>query len=132
MAKKLITQAKAHPWRRCPAGEHWLKTHPMQVPPSRKHHDGSIATRHAHCASNPSGKDQLYSGEIQEIAERPFPLHKNPPCSLSLNFKNGSKYDDFIAGWVQYWNEVLKPEPSLDPNIVKALIASEPRFNANH
>jgi hypothetical protein len=40
----------------------------------------------------------------------------------------GSKYDDFIAGWVQYWNDILKPDELLDPNLVKALIASESGF----
>jgi hypothetical protein len=33
-----------------------------------------------------------------------------------------------IAGWVQYWNDILKPDIPLDPNLVKALIASESRF----
>ncbi len=128
MEEKPALQPKTHPWRMCPAGEHWVRTHPMQVPPSRKHHDGSITTRHSHCARNPSGKDQLYPEEVQEIAERHFSRLENLPCSLPLKFKNGSKYDAFIAGWVQYWNEVMKPEPPLDPNLVKALIASESGF----
>jgi ribosomal protein S15P/S13E len=33
-----------------------------------------------------------------------------------------------IAGWVQYWNEILKSDQPLDPNLVKALIASESNF----
>ncbi len=118
-----------HPWRICPYGEHWVRTHPMHVPPSKTHPEGSITTRHQHCAGNPSGKDQLYPEEIQEIANQNFANLKNKPCPIDLSYHNkGDKYDDLIAGWVQYWNYVLKPEEPLDPNLVKALIASESRF----
>jgi hypothetical protein len=119
-----------HPWRVCPYGEHWVRTHPMHTRPSKTHPEGTITTRHEHCALNPSGKDQLYPQEIQEIANQNFSNLKNRPCPLPSKFKaQGSKYDDFIAGWVQYWNDVLKPDEPLDPNLVKALIASESSFN---
>ncbi len=36
-----------------------------------------------------------------------------------------------IRGWTQYWNDVLKPIDPLDPDVVKALIASESGFNSN-
>ena len=128
MAKKQRPTEKIHPWRICPAGEHWVMSHPMHVPQSHLHPEGSVTTRHAHCASNPSRKDQLYPVEIREISERHFSASKTKPCPLSLGFPNGSKYDDLVAGWVQYWNEVLKPDQPLDPNLVKALIASESGF----
>jgi hypothetical protein len=51
-----------HHWRVCPYGEHWVRTHPMQVPPSQTHPDGIITTRSQHCARNSSGKDHLYPG----------------------------------------------------------------------
>lgn len=121
-----------HPWRVCPYGEHWVRTHPMHVPPSKTHPEGSVTTRREHCARNPSGKDQLYPEEIQEIAAQNFSRLKNKPCSLPSKFgSQGSKYDNFIAGWVQYWNDVLKPDEPLDPNLVKALIASESGFDPN-
>jgi hypothetical protein len=125
----LVPKAPVHPWRLCPEGEHWVKTHPMHVPPSQSHPAGSVTTRHAHCARNPSGKDQLYPDEIQEIAKLHFAGLKNKPCPLPLKFKHGSEFDDFIAGWVEYWNEVMKPDQPLDPNLIKALIASESGFN---
>ncbi len=117
-----------HPWRVCPYGEHQVIEHPRNNPPSKTHPDGSVSTVHWYCAHNPSGKDQLYPDEIREIATQHFSGLKNKPCPLSLGFPNGSKYDDLIAGWVQYWNEVLKPDQLLDTNLVKALIASESNF----
>lgn len=45
---------KTHPWRLCPVGEHWVRTHPLTVPPSAKNPDGDMTTRHGHCAGNPS------------------------------------------------------------------------------
>lgn len=117
-----------HPWRVCPYGEHWVRTHPLHVPPSRDYPEGHETIRHEHCARNPSGKDQFYPEEIQEIASQKFSSLKNKPCALDLDFENGNAYDDFIAGWVQYWNEVFNPDEPLDPNLVKALIASESSF----
>lgn len=118
-----------HPWRHCPYGEHWVITHPMNVPPSETIPEEHITTRHGHCAKNPSGKDQLYPNEITEIANQYFFNLKDMPCPLSLNFKDGGKYDNLIAGWVQYWNDVLKPSTPLDANLIKALIATESSFN---
>jgi hypothetical protein len=121
-----------HSWRVCPYGEHWVRTHPMHVPPSKTHPEGLVITRKEHCARNASGKDQLYSEEIQEIAGQNFANLKNKPCPRPLiSGVDGNQYDDLIAGWTQYWNEVLKPDESLDPNLVKALIASESGFDPN-
>lgn len=123
-------QLPVHVWRVCPYGEHWVRSHPLHVPPSKTHPEGSVTTRHEHCARNPSGKDQLYPEEIQEIANQNFSNLKNKPCPLHLGYPDkGNQYDDLIAGWVQYWSDVLKPDEPLDPNLVKALIASESGFN---
>ncbi len=131
--KKTPAQAQLkapHPWRLCPAGEHWVSTHPMNVPPSKSNPAGSVTIRRGHCAKNPSGKDQLYPDEIFEIALASFKDLKLKPCPGDLGFKGkGTKFDDLIAGWTKYWNEVLKPIVPLNPNIVKALIASESGFN---
>ena len=119
-----------HPWRVCPYGEHWVRTHPMHVRPSREFPEGHTTIRHDHCAVNPSKKDQLYPEEIGEIANQHFSNLKNRHCPLPLKFgSSGKRYDDLIAGWVQYWNEVLQPDVPLDPNLVKALIASESTFD---
>ncbi len=120
---------KVHPWRLCPVGEHWVRTHPLHMPPSGRRPAGTITTRRAHCAHNPSGKDCLYPDEIQEVVKKYFSKAKEKPCSLSLRFKDGSKFDGSIAGWVQYWNSVIKAKVPVSPNLVKALIASESSFD---
>ncbi len=123
---------KIHSWRLCPVGEHWVRTHNMRVPPSKEHPEGYDTIRHAHCARNPSGKDQLYLDEILEISDKKFFNAQPKPCPLKLKFgEDGSKYDDLIAGWTKYWNDVLSPTELLDPNLVKALIAFESSFNPN-
>lgn len=136
MAKKIQSKKAAavekniHPWRLCSYGRHWVREHSMHTPPSKKNPGGSTTIRHAHCANNPSGKDQLYHDEIQEIAGKSF-IHVNEkPCPLDLGFKGkGAEYDDFIAGWTKYWNDILTPVEPLRSNVVKALIASESGFN---
>lgn len=129
LSKQLAAdQSAPHPWRVCPYGEHWVRTHPMRVKPSKRNPQGGGTTRHDHCARNRSGKDHLYVDEIEEIATRNFSTVKNKPCPLALDFPNGNTFDDLIGGWVQYWNDVLKPPEPLDPNFVKALVATESGF----
>ncbi|MDD4974502.1 MAG: lytic transglycosylase domain-containing protein [Bacteriovorax sp.] len=120
---------KIHPWRFCPPGRHWVKIHPLHIPPSNKNPAGSETVRHEHCADNPSGKDQLYPDEISEIANQYFLKLENMPCSIPLGFDSGNRFDSFISGWTKYWNDVLMPTEPLDPNLIKALIASESGFN---
>ncbi len=130
--KKKVTKKlkNTHKWRLCPPGEHWRRTHPLKIPPGKKNPAGGVITRYGHCVHNPTGKDQLYPDEIQEMAKQNFSKIKEKPCPIDLRFKNkGNQYDDLIAGWTQYWNDVLKPDTPLDPNIVKALIASESGFD---
>jgi len=132
--KKTPKPKKMHSWRLCPPGEHWVRTHSLKVPPSKSNPVGSTTTRHGHCALNPTRKDQLYPDEIQEIGTQNFSRIKEKPCPIDLGFSDkykGNQYDDLIAGWTKYWNEVLEPEVSLDPDVVKALIASESGFNPN-
>lgn len=130
--RKAKQPKKTHSWRLCAPGNHWVRTHSLRVPPSLKDPDGSITTRHGHCARNPSGKTQLYPDEIRQMAKENFSRVKEKPCPIDLGFRGkhkGNEYDDLIAGWTKYWNDVLKPSTPLDPDIVKALIASESGFD---
>lgn len=117
-----------HPWRLCPAGQHWVQEHPLTVPVSDKNPDGET-TRRGHCHGNPSHRDQLYRDEMNEIAETYFPGLEGGPSNDDLDYDNGNAYDDLIRGWTKYWNETLNPEEKLDPNLVKALIATESSFD---
>lgn len=112
----------AHPWRICPIGEHWVKEH-LRV--SKK---GVQASVDGHCRKNPNGKDTIRAEELVEISKKHFSNLKNLPSDNDLSFPNGNKYNDLIAGWCTYWNEVLQPKVKIDPNIVKVLIATESGF----
>ncbi|MBC7466241.1 MAG: transglycosylase SLT domain-containing protein [Bdellovibrio sp.] len=129
-SNKASNAKQIHPWRLCVPGRHWVREHTLHITPSKKNPGGSTTIRHAHCADNPSGKDQLYPDEIQEIARQNFSKVIAKPCPQDLGFKGkGTQYDDFIAGWTKYWNDALSPTKPLSPDIVKALIASESGFN---
>ncbi len=122
-----ISKAKKHPWRICPEGEHWVRTHDRQVKVSKKNPDGTTSVE-GHCRKNRSSKDEIYPPEIHKIAEQNFSSLTGPPKADSLGFANGNKYDTLIRGWTKYWNEVFKPKEPLDPDLVKALIATESSF----
>lgn len=123
--KRASTQA--HPWRPCPLGEHWVSPHSRnRVSNKGKHYTQSVK---GHCRTNPSHLDHLYAGDIREIAERNFSKLKGGPAANDMGFGAlGNKFDELIRGWTRYWNEVLKPKDPLDPDVVKALIASESSF----
>jgi hypothetical protein len=119
---------------RCPIGHHWVTEHTLHLPPSKNHPEGSITIRHTHCARNPDRKSNglLTAQEIRKIAAGRFSKVKKKPCPITLKFPNGTKFDSLIAGWVEYWNEVFSPADPLDPNLVKALIASESGFEPSN
>lgn len=50
------------------------------------------------------------------------------PTPDDLGYKAGNAYDDAIAVWVDYFNKKLNADPPLDPDVIKALIASESGF----
>ncbi|MCB0408529.1 MAG: transglycosylase SLT domain-containing protein [Bdellovibrionales bacterium] len=107
------TTKKKHPWRPCPLGEHWVKEHPRTVPVSEK---------------NPSRHEIFVADEIYEISSQHFKELKNKPKADAMRFPHGNDFDDLIAGWTQFWNEIFEPTEPLDPNLIKALIASESGF----
>ncbi len=127
MSKQKSTLTKSHPWRVCPAGQHWVMAHPLTVPMSTKNPDGKT-TRGPLCRTNPSRKDQIYADEILKISEKYFGRLKKLPTKNSLGRKNGNAYDRIIAGWVKYWNDILRPKEKLDADFIKALISSESDF----
>lgn len=113
-------------WRICPIGEHWTRTHSYSTK------KGKQAIQSGHCKKNPSGKDVLKKDEIELFPSMDkFRKQKNKVLSFDLGFEKGNDYDELIAGWVAYWNEVFQLSPPLDANWVKVLVASESGFREN-
>lgn len=114
---------KTHPWRKCSTGKHWVSAHP------RRSKSNKVTIVDGHCRLNRSKKDQIYSDELILITNEHFEKVSFLPTKDNLGYKwLGNKYDHYIAGWTKYWNEVLAPDEPLDPNLVKALIATESSF----
>ncbi len=117
-----------HPWRKCPLGQHWQRSY-YQRPYVRQGSQVKGSHHRATCAKNKSGKDEIYSIELNYIASKYFSALSGPPSSNNLGYPNGNKFDALIRGWTKYWNDVLAPAEPLDPNLVKALIATESSFH---
>lgn len=132
-----ITNNKIHPWRPCPIGQHYVKTHTVHYPPSKKHPKGHSALRLAHCAKNPSRKsiktkDILTFSDIEYVTTQILAQYINyDKLNTISGFPDSEKYDSLIIGWVQSWNDIFKPTEPLDPNLIKALMASESGFRKN-
>jgi hypothetical protein len=127
--KKKRSYGPPHRWRLCPIGQYYRKAHPQR---SYRRKDGTPVKGSFHratCIPNPSGLDQIYAVELAVIAERYFSSLSGPPKADSLGFKRGNDFDHLIRGWTRYWNEVIGAQDPLDPDLVKALIATESRFN---
>lgn len=125
-----LEKDKAHSWRVCPIGKHYVREHSEHTPPSKKHPRGEVIIRQAHCANNPSRKDVLSFDELQEISNKYFSKLSGPPTSNVLKeYTQSDDFDDLIRGWVFYWNDILGLNDLLDPNYMKALIATESGFD---
>ena len=121
---------KQHPWRKCPIGEHWVREHERKVHVSEKNPDG-ITIVDAHCRKNPSHHEIFVADELQEIAKLHFKSVTKMPKPDNLGNPRGNDFDELIGGWTQFWNDIFNPKEQLDPNLIKALIASESSFNVN-
>ena len=126
MSKKEVKN-QIHPWRKCPLGEHWRN--PQNQGSYIRNGKPVVGSHHrSTCVKNSSKKDQIYKSELEWIATTYFMDLSGPPKNDSLSFPKGNNFDHLIRGWTKYWNEVLIPKDSLDPNLIKALIASESSF----
>jgi hypothetical protein len=120
--------SEAHPWRICPAGRHWVRDYERTVFPSEKNPDGMTSVR-GYCRDNRSHKDQFYPDEMTEIASVHFSTLKGGPTAFPSKSGSENAFDTYIRGWTKYWNDIFEPKPKLDPDLVKALIASESTFD---
>ena len=107
----------------------------FEVTPSKNPNSAGYTIRDGHCHGNPNQKknkviqDYLHPDEIHLITELYGSVAKPRPHQGKLkDFPNADLYYDAIAVWTQYWNEIFKPEVFLDPDMLKARIASESSF----
>lgn len=103
-----------------------VREHTMHVPVSKKNPMGiTIRDRH------PRRLKGTYLD--REEIESAFKAYDRKgiifPASKKLNHKSSDKYDDLIAVWTDYFNRKFEANPPLDPDVVKALIASESGFH---
>lgn len=105
-----------------------VRSHPRKVAPSPKNPDGTtIVDRHPRRVHGPA----LNAEEIRSITAHRDRKGLVYPDGNNLDFPDGNKYDELIAVWVDYFNEKFgftPPEAPLDPDVIKALIASESGF----
>ncbi|MCM2278987.1 MAG: hypothetical protein NDJ89_13000 [Oligoflexia bacterium] len=108
-----------------------VRTHPRRVPVSPKNPSGvTIVDRHPRRRHGPA----LNAGDIRSITATRDRKGLIYPANDQLGFRNGNKYDELIAIWVDYFNEkfpVAPPNAPLDPDVIKALIASESGFETS-
>ena len=104
-----------------------VREHPMHVPVSEKNPSG-VTIRDQHLRRLPG--TYLKREEVGEIFKNhgkkdiPYPASGKIP-----EHKNADKYDELIAVWTDYFNSKLKADPPLDPDVFKALLASESGFH---
>lgn len=54
-----------------------------------------------------------------------------PTKGKLTDYKDADKYDEAIAVWTDYFNKKFNADPPLDPDVVKALMASESGFRVD-
>lgn len=103
-----------------------VQSHPLHVPISEKNPTG-ITIRDQHLRRLPGTylkREEI--GEIFKTQRREGLLY--PTSGKIPKPKSADDYDELIAVWVDYFNNKLKADPPLDPDVFKALLASESGF----
>ena len=103
-----------------------IHEHPRRVPVSNKNPSGiTIVDDHLRRVPGTS----LSVDEMLEIAKN---YNKNnipyPTAKKLKSYPNADNYDELIAIWTDYFNKKLSANPSLDADVIKALIGSESGF----
>jgi hypothetical protein len=106
-----------------------VREHPLHVPISKKNPTGiTIRDRHLRRLKG------TYL-DVEEIASIFINYDRTGliyPTPRKLGeYKNADKYDEIIAVWTDYFNKKFNASPPLDPDVVKALIASESAFHVD-
>lgn len=103
-----------------------VREHPRHVAVSDKNPDGvTIVDKHLRRLPG----TYLDADEIEKTFKSYIKKGLVFPSKNDLAFKGRDKlYDDHIAIWTDYFNKKFNANPPLDPDVVKALIASESDF----
>lgn len=122
MAKKKSTPSKASKKTTT------VRTHPRYVKPSAKNPDGiTIVDQHLRRVPGTF----LDEKEIYKITNGYSLKGIQKPSKNNLESPDGNLYDNQISIWTNYFNKLFKITPSLDPNMIKALIGSESNFKVD-
>ncbi len=106
-----------------------VREHPMHVPVSEKNPTGiTLRDRHLRRLKgtylDTSEIESAFKNYDSEGIVRPTP-------GRLKDYKDADKYDELIAVWTDYFNKKFNADPPLDPDVVKALIASESGFRVD-
>lgn len=105
-----------------------VREHPRRVPISKKNPKGiTIVDRHMRYIEGQYLDKQM----IYEIFNNYKKINLIYPTKGKLKITSEDLFDDQIAVWVDYFNKKIKLKDPIDPNMIKALIASESAFNTN-
>ncbi len=106
-----------------------VREHPRNVPITQKNPQGiTIVDKHLRRLYG----TYLNSQEIKTVVKNYPRIGLVFPTPRDLNFKKvGNLYDETIAIWTDYFNKKFNANPPLDPDIIKALIASESGFDSD-
>jgi hypothetical protein len=103
-----------------------VRSHPLKVRVTKKNPTG-VTIRDQHLRRLP-GTD-LNAEEIRSVFEKYDRKGLVYPTKNRLReYPKADLYDDLIAVWSDYFNKKFKADPPLDPDSIKALIASESGF----
>ncbi len=106
-----------------------VREHPLRVPVSEKNPVGiTLRDRHLRRLKG----TYLDAAEIESVFKNYDRKDLVYPVFRKLDkYKNADNYDEVIAIWTDYFNKKFKAVPPLDPDVVKALIASESGFRVD-
>ncbi len=103
-----------------------VREHPRDVPISKKNPDGkTVVDQHFRRLRgtylDPNEIDLVFKNYLRKSL-------RWPTAGKLGKYKNSDNYDELIALWVSYFNQKFDQEYPLDPDTLKALIASESGF----
>jgi len=106
-----------------------VREHPRRVPVSERNPHGiTLVDQHPRRLKG----TYLDPEEIESVFKGYDRKGLVYPSANKLNkYKNADKYDEIIAIWTDYFNKKFGVDPPLDPDVVKALIASESGFRVD-